>query len=169
MVLDPKEAALSCTAIMRSDRPVCLPACLPSACCLLPFLSLNCVSACLLCPQHQFVAVTEWSGGLYISPTVSGSRPGGLIAAAWASLVSMGESGLSSRHPCPACSALIELFVSPGFTEMARSLMQATQKIVQGWALSLHAAAVITACLRVDCVLSALSPLRSCTFWASQR
>lgn len=43
--------------------------------------------------QHQFVAVTEWSGGLYVSPTMAGSRPGGLIAGAWASMMSLGLQG----------------------------------------------------------------------------
>ena len=32
--------------------------------------------------RHQFVAITEWSGGLYVSPTIVGSRFGGLIAGA---------------------------------------------------------------------------------------
>ncbi|KAH9308703.1 hypothetical protein KI387_036614, partial [Taxus chinensis] len=36
---------------------------------------------------------TEWSGGLYVSPTVAGSRPGGLIAGAWAAMMSVGEEG----------------------------------------------------------------------------
>ncbi|WCJ38799.1 Sphingosine-1-phosphate lyase [Euphorbia peplus] len=43
--------------------------------------------------KHQFVAVTEWSGGLYVSPTIAGSRPGGLIAGAWAAMMSLGEEG----------------------------------------------------------------------------
>ncbi|KAK4762609.1 hypothetical protein SAY86_008377 [Trapa natans] len=43
--------------------------------------------------QHQFVAVTEWTGGLYVSPTVAGSRPGGLIAGAWAAMMSLGQEG----------------------------------------------------------------------------
>ncbi|WP_224248511.1 pyridoxal phosphate-dependent decarboxylase family protein [Hyalangium gracile] len=42
---------------------------------------------------HQYFTATEWPGGIYFSPTFSGSRPGGLIAAAWATLVSMGEQG----------------------------------------------------------------------------
>ena len=32
-------------------------------------------------------------GGLYFSPTLAGSRPGALSAAAWAALVSMGKAG----------------------------------------------------------------------------
>jgi glutamate/tyrosine decarboxylase-like PLP-dependent enzyme len=43
--------------------------------------------------SHQYFTATEWPGGIYFSPTFSGSRPGGLIAAAWATLVTMGEQG----------------------------------------------------------------------------
>ncbi|EPX61466.1 Sphingosine-1-phosphate lyase [Cystobacter fuscus DSM 2262] len=43
--------------------------------------------------SHQYFTSTEWSGGIYFSPTFSGSRPGALIAAAWASLVSTGDAG----------------------------------------------------------------------------
>ncbi|XP_048561808.1 sphingosine-1-phosphate lyase [Triticum urartu] len=43
--------------------------------------------------KHQFVAVTEWTGGLYISPTMAGSRPGGLVAGAWAAMMSLGLNG----------------------------------------------------------------------------
>lgn len=38
-------------------------------------------------------SVTEWTGGLYVSPTMAGSRPGGLIAGAWAALMSLGMEG----------------------------------------------------------------------------
>lgn len=38
-------------------------------------------------------SVTEWSGGLYVSPTIAGSRPGGLIAGAWAAMMSLGFEG----------------------------------------------------------------------------
>ena len=38
--------------------------------------------------------VSEWSGGLYVSPTIAGSRPGGLIAGAWAAMMSLGEEGI---------------------------------------------------------------------------
>ncbi|KAK9108525.1 hypothetical protein Syun_024536 [Stephania yunnanensis] len=43
--------------------------------------------------KHQFVAVSEWSGGLYVSPTIAGSRPGGLIAGAWAAMMALGQEG----------------------------------------------------------------------------
>ncbi|MFO0948833.1 MAG: aminotransferase class V-fold PLP-dependent enzyme [Planctomycetota bacterium] len=43
--------------------------------------------------RHQYFTIADWPGGLYYSPTFTGSRPGGLSAACWASLVSLGESG----------------------------------------------------------------------------
>jgi sphinganine-1-phosphate aldolase len=43
--------------------------------------------------RYQYFTLADWPGGLYYSPTFSGSRPGGLSAACWAALVSMGESG----------------------------------------------------------------------------
>lgn len=43
--------------------------------------------------RYQYFAATDWPGGLYATPTLLGSRPGGLIAAAWAAMVTMGERG----------------------------------------------------------------------------
>jgi glutamate/tyrosine decarboxylase-like PLP-dependent enzyme len=43
--------------------------------------------------KHQFFAVTDWPGGIYVSPTLPGSRPGSAIASAWASLMALGETG----------------------------------------------------------------------------
>lgn len=43
--------------------------------------------------HHQYFTFTDWPGGLYATPTIAGSRPGGLSAACWAAMVSFGESG----------------------------------------------------------------------------
>lgn len=43
--------------------------------------------------RHQFFVTTDWSGGVYASPSMTGSRPGGSIAAAWAVLNYLGEDG----------------------------------------------------------------------------
>ena len=43
--------------------------------------------------QFQFYKTTDWPGGLYLSPTFAGSRPGALSATAWAAMISIGESG----------------------------------------------------------------------------
>ncbi|GLI59245.1 hypothetical protein VaNZ11_001091, partial [Volvox africanus] len=50
--------------------------------------------SCLELRAHQYTRITDWTGGLYISPGLAGSRPGALIASAWASLVHLGEEGL---------------------------------------------------------------------------
>ena len=43
--------------------------------------------------SNQYFIYPDWSGGVYASPSVAGSRPGALIAGCWASLMSVGESG----------------------------------------------------------------------------
>jgi glutamate/tyrosine decarboxylase-like PLP-dependent enzyme len=43
--------------------------------------------------RHQYFTASDWPGGLYASPTLAGSRPGGLSAACWAALVATGEDG----------------------------------------------------------------------------
>lgn len=43
--------------------------------------------------RHQWYTATDWPGGLYLSPTLAGSRPGALSAACWAAMQTMGEEG----------------------------------------------------------------------------
>lgn len=43
--------------------------------------------------HYQFFVDTDWQGGIYASPTIAGSRPGGISAACWAALMYFGESG----------------------------------------------------------------------------
>ena len=43
--------------------------------------------------RHQLFAYTDWPGGIYASPTMAGTRPGGTIAAAWAIMQYLGEEG----------------------------------------------------------------------------
>ena len=43
--------------------------------------------------RFQFFVTKEWPGGLFASPSVTGTRPAGSIAAAWATLTAMGEEG----------------------------------------------------------------------------
>lgn len=61
--------------------------------------------------RHQFFAYTDWSGGLYGSPTMMGTRCGGPIAGAWAALV---YNGLE------------------GYMAMTREVMESAKKIQQG-------------------------------------
>jgi glutamate/tyrosine decarboxylase-like PLP-dependent enzyme len=61
--------------------------------------------------RHQFFAYSDWPGGLYGSPTMTGSRPGGAIAAAWAVLNYLGEEG---------------------YMRLARVIMETTKALMDG-------------------------------------
>ncbi|GMG86498.1 pyridoxal phosphate-dependent decarboxylase family protein [Biformimicrobium ophioploci] len=43
--------------------------------------------------RHQFLIVSNWSGGVYASPALLGTRAGSAIAAAWASMQTIGKQG----------------------------------------------------------------------------
>jgi len=61
--------------------------------------------------MHQFFVHTDWAGGIYASPAMAGSRPGGAIAAAWAVLNFLGEEG---------------------YLEIVEKVMQATNRLKAG-------------------------------------
>ncbi|XP_015178736.1 PREDICTED: sphingosine-1-phosphate lyase [Polistes dominula] len=43
--------------------------------------------------HHQYTITTDWPGGIYGSPTINGSRSGGIIASCWATLMYFGYDG----------------------------------------------------------------------------
>ncbi|XP_055346245.1 sphingosine-1-phosphate lyase 1-like [Paramacrobiotus metropolitanus] len=43
--------------------------------------------------HHQYSVTPDWPGGIYASPTMSGSRVGASIASAWSVMLYMGEDG----------------------------------------------------------------------------
>lgn len=43
--------------------------------------------------HYQYFVAADWQGGIYASPSIAGSRPGGIIAACWATMMHMGENG----------------------------------------------------------------------------
>jgi len=47
--------------------------------------------------HSMYFVFTEWPGGVYASPAMAGSRPGGLIACCWASLVAIGKDGFYEK------------------------------------------------------------------------
>jgi glutamate/tyrosine decarboxylase-like PLP-dependent enzyme len=61
--------------------------------------------------RFQYFVSTDWPGGLYGSPTMLGTRPGGAIAAAWAAIVALGRDG---------------------YRDMAARTMQATATLTAG-------------------------------------
>ncbi|XP_013419086.1 sphingosine-1-phosphate lyase-like, partial [Lingula anatina] len=59
--------------------------------------------------KYQIFAYSGWPGGLFGSPSMAGSRPGGTIAAAWAAMRVLGEDG---------------------YTDIASQLMNARAKVL---------------------------------------
>ena len=60
---------------------------------------------------HQFFVSTEWPGGVFASPGILGTRPGGAVAAAWAALQATGRQG---------------------YLDHARKIMTATTTLMKG-------------------------------------
>jgi len=47
--------------------------------------------------RHLYFAKVDWKGGTYASPGLGGSRSGGLLAATWAVMVSLGREGYLAK------------------------------------------------------------------------
>ncbi|EXJ77014.1 sphinganine-1-phosphate aldolase [Capronia epimyces CBS 606.96] len=59
--------------------------------------------------EYQYFVCPEWSGGVYGSPSIAGSRPGALIAGCWASMMSIGEKGyVDATHKIVSTKLTIE-------------------------------------------------------------
>ncbi|MFX1407433.1 MAG: pyridoxal phosphate-dependent decarboxylase family protein [Promethearchaeota archaeon] len=61
--------------------------------------------------KYQYSATIDWSGGIYASPAMQGTRPAGPVAAAWAALKALGENG---------------------YLKLAKIVMDATKKLIDG-------------------------------------
>lgn len=67
----------------------------------------------------MFFVTTEWPGGTYASPTISGSRPGGLVACTWAALVTTGQNGyMSAAEKIYDCAQTIKNGIKNDFPEL---------------------------------------------------
>ncbi len=47
--------------------------------------------------RYTFKAVTTWSGGMYVTPTMAGSRSGAVIAGTWAAIMKQGRQGFLDK------------------------------------------------------------------------
>ncbi len=61
--------------------------------------------------KYQFSVFTDWSGGIYISTTMRGTRPGGPMAAAWTTFKLLGTNG---------------------YVKLAKIVMDASKKLMAG-------------------------------------
>jgi sphinganine-1-phosphate aldolase len=43
--------------------------------------------------KYQYFITPTWTGGIYATPTISGSRPGALVATCWSALLHFGQDG----------------------------------------------------------------------------
>lgn len=78
--------------------------------------------------RHQFYAYADWPGGLFVSPGVLGTRPGGAIAAAWAVLHYLGEEGYLdlTRRAMSATTAIARgVRAVPGLAVLSEPVMSA--------------------------------------------
>jgi glutamate/tyrosine decarboxylase-like PLP-dependent enzyme len=48
--------------------------------------------------RFQYFAYADWPGGIFLSPSATGTRPGGAIASAWAVLNYVGKAGYVKIH-----------------------------------------------------------------------
>jgi len=61
--------------------------------------------------KHQFFVYENWPGGIFASPALLGTRPGGGYAAAWAALQAFGEDG---------------------YIKLTKDTIEATEKLMEG-------------------------------------
>eukprot|EP00435_Cladocopium_sp_Y103_P054220 s82_g17.t1 len=61
--------------------------------------------------RYMYCYLTDWSGGIYATPTMVGSRPGGPVAATWAAMRRFGEDG---------------------YVQTTREIVGATRRIAEG-------------------------------------
>eukprot|EP00756_Hemistasia_phaeocysticola_P036099 Hpha_TRINITY_DN16620_c1_g12::TRINITY_DN16620_c1_g12_i1::g.179116::m.179116/K01634/SGPL1, DPL1; sphinganine-1-phosphate aldolase len=61
--------------------------------------------------HHMYTLSTQWTGGIYATAGILGSRPGGPVAATWAAMVATGEKG---------------------YTASCRAIVGATRKMAEG-------------------------------------
>jgi glutamate/tyrosine decarboxylase-like PLP-dependent enzyme len=61
--------------------------------------------------KYQLYVYTDWTGGVYATPCISGARPGGPIAGSWAVLHYLGWEG---------------------YTRLAKQAMEATRLLIEG-------------------------------------
>ncbi len=73
--------------------------------------------------RHQIFVAPDFPGGIYASPTLLGTRPGGPIAAAWAAMQALGEDGyveLARRAIAAADALRAGIATIPGLRVLGR-------------------------------------------------
>ncbi|CAG8467231.1 10551_t:CDS:2 [Dentiscutata heterogama] len=59
--------------------------------------------------RYQYFFAPDWTGGIYASPSMAGSRPGAILAGCWTAMMRMGKSGyIESTKKIVGCAKKIE-------------------------------------------------------------
>jgi sphinganine-1-phosphate aldolase len=73
--------------------------------------------------HSQYFVSPDWTGGIYASPTIAGSRPGALVATCWAAMVYMGEPGyIEAAGKIVGAARKIRDFISTNKSVLGREL-----------------------------------------------
>ncbi|CCH58088.1 hypothetical protein TBLA_0A02880 [Henningerozyma blattae CBS 6284] len=69
--------------------------------------------------QQQYYVDPHWTGGLYGSPTLAGSRPGALMAGCWATMVNIGDDGYTkSSHDLVTIARRMKKFIQENIKQV---------------------------------------------------
>jgi sphinganine-1-phosphate aldolase len=60
--------------------------------------------------HYQYYVAADWTGGIYATPSIAGSRPGAIIAGTWAAMMYMGKEGYvnAAKEVMKMSSAILE-------------------------------------------------------------
>lgn len=95
--------------------------------------------------RFQCFAQSDWVGGIYASPGLTGSRPGSLIAATWASILACGKEGYERefkkiletaafiKEHCPPELSIIGRPIGPIIAFKANEIIEAL--VIDAWAV----------------------------------
>ncbi|KAF9507083.1 hypothetical protein BS47DRAFT_1373986 [Hydnum rufescens UP504] len=68
---------------------------------------------------YQYYIQPDWAGGVYASPSISGSRPGAILAGTWAAMQFMGHEGyLESCRSIVSCAKTIQRTIREEIPEL---------------------------------------------------
>jgi sphinganine-1-phosphate aldolase len=90
--------------------------------------------------HYQYFVSLDWTGGIYASPTLAGSRPGAISAATWAVMVHLGEEGY--------------LEVSEGIIKAARAIQRGICNDIGGLEVIGNPLSSVVACKSASSLLN---------------
>lgn len=75
--------------------------------------------------ERQYYVLSDWTGGMYGSPTLAGSRPGALMVGCWATLVTIGEDGYTK-----SCRDIVSTSMKLKYTLQGNEILSQYLKVI---------------------------------------